>query len=209
MTNLSTLFRNSLIFIFLLSLGACSTVPNPIGKDKIQKRYEINQVANLSQKLNDNGPSLMVYKMQSSNLYNTTRIAYSTSEFEISYYGVNEWADTPANLLSSLIVANMENTGLFSAVVSSNSPAITNLALDTELLSLTHNLVNNKSELTMSVRMHLVDLRKRTIISSDTFTTTENTPGNDPYSAVAATNSAAQKLLAFMQAFVKHSIKLN
>jgi len=194
------------LFAVLMLTSACSNLNYSPSKEQNLKRYEISLTQSLNKRLNPAGPNLLIYPLKANNLYNTVRIAYSTNAFEVSYYAQNEWADTPARLLFPLVIANMENTNLFSAVVSTGSSAISDLALDAELLTLIQKYQESSSKIILSVRIQLVDLRKRSIIGSETLTIEETAPSNDPYGAVVATNVAAGKLMEQMRNFVLQSI---
>jgi len=203
------LINNVLKLVFfgaVIMSTACSNL-NYSATTQILKRYDLHLPQSLEKKLDPNGPSLLIYPVQSNNLSNSTRIAYSLKKFEVSYYSQNVWIDTPAHLLTPLVISNMENSNLFGAVVRSGSSAITDLALYTELLTLIHEYEDDKSKILLSMRMQLIDLRKRNVIASETLNIEEVAISNDPYGAVVATNAAVNKLMPLMQKFVSQSIK--
>lgn len=191
--------------VFLLS--ACSNLLYPTREAKPLNRFDITLARTLEKKLNAAGPSLTVYPVQTNNRYNSERMAYSQRPYDFAYYAQNEWADAPGSLFLPLLIASMENSNQFSAVVSSGSPAITDLALDSELLALIHQIQENNSKVLLSLRVQLIDLRQRQVIASQTFNIEEPAPENTPYGAVIASNLAVNRLLPAIQEFVKSALQ--
>lgn len=190
----------------LLFLMACSNLNYTPTAETQLKRYDIRLEKPLAKNLDKSGPSLLIYPIQSSSLYNSTRIAYSLKQHEVAYYAKNEWADTPGRLLHPLIISSMENSGLFSAVVSTGSAAISDLGLDIELIDFIQIHEDGASNVQLNVRVQLLDLRKRIVLGTENFSMKEKAD-DTPYGAVLAGNIASNRLIPALQNFVKSSIQ--
>ena len=57
---------------------------------------------------------------------------------QLEYFAHSEWVDPPARMLAPLLVAAVESTGTFRAVVLTPSAAVGDLRLDTEIVRLQH-----------------------------------------------------------------------
>ena len=50
-------------------------------------------------------------------VYNTTEMAYMIKPYQIAYFSLNQWAETPAEMLQPLLVQTLQNTHHFKAIV--------------------------------------------------------------------------------------------
>jgi cholesterol transport system auxiliary component len=125
----------------------------------------------------------------------TPRIAYAPQATEIRYYAASQWAETPARMLEPLLIRALESTGAFRAVVGSASPAAGDLRLDSELLRLQQDFTRTPSEVRVSVRVQVMDLRRREVLATRVFEVREPAPSDDAPGGVAAFNRAMQVVL--------------
>ena len=191
-----------IIVLTIMLLQSCSLVGVSNNEPVKLQRYEITLSENLPQNLLQNGPSITVYPVQTNARFNSTRMAYSLSPHEISYYAQSEWADTPGNMLLPLLVNGLENSGKFASVVSNNSSVITDYALDVSLLELMHYIQSDKKLFTLQVRLQLLDLHKRTVLGTETINIEQIVTDHDAYGAVLAANQSIKPLIEKMQKFV-------
>jgi len=68
---------------------------------------------------------------------------------------INEWVDTPARMLAPLIVAAVENSGTFRAVVLTPSAATGDLRLDTGIMRLQHDFGSQPSRVRFTLRAYI------------------------------------------------------
>jgi hypothetical protein len=90
--------------------------------------------------------------------------------------------DTPARMLAPLILAVIENGGAFRAVVLTPSVAAGDLRLDTEIMRLEHDFVDQPSRVRFTLRAYVVDDATRRVIAWREFVET-----------VAATSEARRR----------------
>ncbi len=197
----------TLVFGLCALVMACTPLNFVKKNDQDIKHYEISVPENLKKKNNPTGPSIVIYPIKTSAVYNSPRIAYQLQKYDISYYAQNEWADTPGQLLLPVFLASMESSGLFHSTISISSSAISDLALDVELQKLIHEYDENDSKVRMIVRMQLIDLKRRNILASETLDLLEPAPSNDPLGAVKGTNQLVNQLIQASQSFVKSTLQ--
>ena len=72
-------------------------------------------------------------------------MAYLLRPYEVSYYGYNQWADTPARMLQRIMVENFEKTGEWNAVLQTPSAVPAQYRLDCDNLVLEQQFFSNPS----------------------------------------------------------------
>ena len=68
-------------------------------------------------------PTLIINPPHAAAGFDSSRIIYVRETHKLEYFSHNEWVDTPARMLAPLIVAAVENSGRFRAVVLTPSAA--------------------------------------------------------------------------------------
>ncbi len=129
------------------------------------------------------------------------RMLYVREAHRLEYFANNEWVDTPSHMLTPLIVAALEQTGAFGAVVSAPGSVDASLRLDTEVLRLQQVFGASPSQLRFTLRAHLVDSRTRKVLAWREFDQTVAAPSDDPGGGVAAANTAVQAVLGQLAGF--------
>ena len=127
--------------------------------------------------------------------FDTQRMAYLVREHEVSYYGLNQWTDTPARMLHPLLVQALEKTKTWQTVVQMPSTVRGDYQLDTENLELHQEFFHQPSRVRLNLRMQLIGLREHRPITTREFTVVEEAPSDDAYGGVIAANRAVDKLL--------------
>ena len=146
-------------------------------------------------------PTLIVNPPHAAAGFDSQRIIYVRDAHKLDYFARSEWIDTPARMLTPLIVAAIENGGAFRAVVQTPSPAAGDIRLDTEILRLQHNFTTSPSSVRFTLRAYLVDNATRRVLASREFDTSEVAASEDPYGGVVAANRAVQSTLEKLAGF--------
>jgi len=133
--------------------------------------------------------------------FDSRRIMYLKQPDQLEYFAHSEWVDTPARMLAPLIVASVENSGAFRAVVSTPSTAAGELRLDTEVLRLRHEFQGTPSRVRFTLRAYLVESATRKVIASREFEAVIPSASDDPHGGVVAANSAVQSVLGELSTF--------
>ncbi len=147
------------------------------------------------------GPTLIVTAPRAAAGLDSRRMLYVREAHRLEYFANNEWVDTPSHMLTPLIVAALERTGTFGAVVSAPGSVDASLRLDTEVLRLQQSFGTGPSQLRFTLRAHLVDSRTRKVLAWREFDQTVAAPSDDPRGGVAAANSAVQAVLGQLASF--------
>ena len=146
-------------------------------------------------------PILIVNPPRSAPGFDSSRIIYVREAHQLEYYAHSEWVDTPARMTAPLIVAAVEKSGAFRAVVLTPSTVAAELRLDTEIVRLQHELTSEPSRVHFTLRAYITDTTTRDILAWHEFDATVATRSNSPYGAVVAANEAAHVVLEQLAAF--------
>ena len=189
-------------FAVLLSLAvsACgSLLPKPAPPPAF---YALNAAPSASAAAPAaSAPTLIVYPPQAAAGYDSSRIIYIRQPHQLQYFAQSEWVDTPARMLAPLLVASLQGSGAFKAVVISPSAAAGDLRLDTEIVRLQQDFDSaSGSAVRFTLRATLVDNLSRKVRGSREFEASV-AAGADAYSGVLAANSAVQQVLLQVATF--------
>lgn len=146
-------------------------------------------------------PTLVVTPPRAAAGFSSQRIIYVRQAHQLEYFSYSEWIDTPARMLSPLILTAAQNSGAFRAVVHSPSSASGDLRLDTELLQLQQEFFVEPGQVRFALRADLVEEGSRRIIASREFVALAPAPTATPYGGVVAANQAVHSVLESLAAF--------
>ena len=146
-------------------------------------------------------PTLIVNPPHAATGFDSQRIIYVRTAHKLEYYAHHEWVDTPARMLAPLVVAALENSGAFRAVVQSPSAATGELRLDTAIVRLQHDFGSQPSGVRFSLRAYMVDNATRHVLAWREFDETVAAASEDPYGGVIAANRAVQNVLERLASF--------
>lgn len=133
--------------------------------------------------------------------FDSQHIMYVRQVSRLEYYAHNEWIDTPARMLAPLIVAAVEQSGAFRAVVQTPSTAAGDIRLDTEVMRLQHEFLSTPSRVRFTLRAYLVDNATRRVLASREFETVADAPSDDPYGGVLGAHEAVRRVLEDLASF--------
>ena len=146
-------------------------------------------------------PTLMVSTPSAAAGFDSHHIMYVRQTHKLEYFAQSEWTDPPARMLSPLIVAAIEGSRAFSAVVHTPSSATGDLRLDTEVLRLQHEFMGQPSHVRFTIRASLVEDTTRRVIATREFESLVAATSEDAYGGVVAANQAVRTVLADLAAF--------
>jgi len=128
-------------------------------------------------------------------------IIYQRKAHELERYALNQWVDTPAQMLAPLIVRAVESSGAFRGVVRSSTAAISDFRLDTEIVRLQQNFIATPSEARLTLRAVLVNTATRRVVAAREFDASVAAVSEDPGGGVVAANAAVRQVLAEVAKF--------
>lgn len=127
--------------------------------------------------------------------FDTPRMAYVKTPFELDYFADNRWAEAPARMLGPLLTHALEQSGAFRAVVQAPSIVPADVRVVTELIRLQQDFTARPSRVELTVRVQLVDVRARRVLATRLLEAVETAPSEDPRGGVAAANAALRRVL--------------
>ncbi len=193
----SRLGRRSYAAVLLLVLGGCgalrpSATPQPtfyaLDSGRPESRAAAASVAATA-------PTLIVNPPHAASGFDSQRIIYVRTDHQLEYFAHSEWVDTPARMLTPLIVGAIEARGVFRAVVPTPSAAAGDIRLDSEIVRLQHEFGSSPSRVRFTLRAYLVDNSTRRVIAWREFDESVPAASANPYGGVVAANRAVQNVL--------------
>ena len=152
-------------------------------------------------------PTLVVNPPQASAGFDSQRIIYVRKAHQLEYFAHSEWVDTPARMLAPLIVAAVDKSGAFRAVVSTPSAAAGDLRLDTEIVRLQHEFGSRPSRVRLSLRATLTDNATRQVLARIDFDSVADAASEDAYGGVVAANHATRVVLQSLAVFCSEAAR--
>lgn len=146
-------------------------------------------------------PSLVVALARARPGFDSPRMVYVKTPHELEYFAKNQWVDTPARMLTPLLVQAAESSGAFGAVSTSGGGVTAPLRLESEIVRLQQEFMATPSQVHFTLRVQLVDVAARKVLATREFDATEKAPSEDPYGGVLAANRAVNRVLGEVKAF--------
>jgi len=189
----------------LLALGACSALspgPRPPPAFYALEAPPTPADAGWTSVSNPSTRTLVINPPQAAAGFDSQRIIYVRKPHRLEYFAHSEWVEPPARMLGPLLVAAIERTGAFRAVVLTPGAASGEWRLDTEILRLEQDFQTRPSRVRFALRATLVDERTRRVIAVREFESTVTATSDDPYGGVVAANRAVQGALGDLSLFL-------
>jgi len=195
--------------LFMLVGGGCGVLsptntPQPSFYSLDSAKVEARDSINLPRRTPTTGiaaPTLIVNPPHAASGFDSQRIIYTRQAHNLEYFAHSEWVDTPARMIAPLIVAALENSGSFRAVVLTPSAAAGDFRLDTEITRLQHDFSGPASNVRFTLRAYLVDNKTRQVLAWREFDETVAVASESPYGGVVAANRAVQTVLDKLSSF--------
>jgi cholesterol transport system auxiliary component len=149
-----------------------------------------------------NAPTLIISPVRAASGFDSQRIIYVREPHKLEYFSHNEWIDAPARMLGPLMVASIEQTGAFRAVVMTPGSAGGDLRLETEIVRLQQDFQTKPSTVQFSLKAYLVDEKTRKVLAWRAFDNRAAASSDDPRAGVVAANRAVQSVLEELSQFL-------
>jgi cholesterol transport system auxiliary component len=159
--------------------------------------YLINAVPAVK-KSSQRAGAILVLRPETNPIYNSTRMAYTTRPYQITYYGESRWAEAPADMLASLIAQTLQKTNHYKAIITPPFTGLYSYALRTQIKTLLIDYSHPRPVFRLSIQAQLISASSNRLLSSHDFTVTMTLPQRSPYGAVVAANRAAEKIMSEM-----------
>jgi cholesterol transport system auxiliary component len=139
--------------------------------------------------------------------FDSQRIIYVREPHKLEYFAQSEWVDPPELMLGPLVVAAVQNSGAFSAVVLTPGAAVGDWRLDTEIIRLQHEFQTQPSRVRFTLRAYLVDSKTRRVLAWREFDEYAPAESENPYGGVLAANRVVQTVLDKLSVFCADSAR--
>lgn len=192
-------YRQLIILTLVLLLGGCSLL-SPV-EVKPTNKYVLTLVPDRAAHANIHGKILLVTAPETEPFYNTTQMAYSVHHFQVAYFGQNEWAATPGQMLQPLLVKTLQNTGAFKAIVTPPYMGVYDYILNTQIIKLVQDFTCHPAMLEFTVRAQLIRTTTNRVIATKEFNVEQPLIRISPYAGVIAANIAADRMLGEISTF--------
>lgn len=140
-------------------------------------------------------PTLLVNPPHAVAGFDSPRIVYLREPHRLDYFANSQWVEPPARMLGPLLVAALEKTGAFAAVLLVPGTADGELRLDSEIIRLQHDFQTSPSRVRFGLRVTLVNDKTRQVVTVQEFEAIEPASSEDAYGGVLAANHAVQQVV--------------
>ena len=154
-----------------------------------------------------NGPVLLVSLPQAEPGFETSRMVYVRRPYELEHYAMNQWADTPARMLTPLLVQALGQTGMWGGVVPLPASVRGDYRLDLRGLALQQEFLKQPSRVRVVVRAQLIDLKESKVVGTRAFEAAEEAPSEDAYGGVLAANRAIATMLDHIASWLQECVR--
>lgn len=188
--------------ISLLLVGCLGSITPPATSS-----YVLNATPAVITKRHSTNNVLLVLLPDTRPAYNTTQMAYTTKPYQISYFGLNQWAETPAQMLQPLLVQTIQNTHYFRAVMGAPYTGHADYVLQTQILKLQQDYTRCPTLVEFTVRADVLQPATNQLIATQMFYAEVPIMQRTPYSGVIAANQATAELLQQIAIFTMNHAK--
>lgn len=127
--------------------------------------------------------------------YDVPEIAYTRTPLAVEYYTRSEWAESPGRMIWPMLIQALETSNAFQAVITTSSGAPADLRLELDIIRLQQEFFTNPSQMRLTARVKLFDLRSGHVLGTQVLEVVEPAPSEDAYGGVLAANQATATLL--------------
>lgn len=196
----------------LITLSACSalqpsTTSQPTFYSLDNARPALPAQAAMPSAPQNSRLTLIVNPPRAAAGFDSQRIIYVREPHKLEYFAHSEWVDPPALMLGPLLVAAVQSSGAFSAVVPAPGAAVGDWRLDTEIIRLQHEFQTQPSRVRFTLRAYLIDSKTRRVVAWREFDDYAPAASEDPYGGVVAANRVVQSVLDKMSVFCAESAR--
>lgn len=192
--------RIGIISVAWAALAGCGAL-QPVKQERLSTfALEARIVQKAVVPLHD-APNLVVSPVRAWPGFDSSRMAYVRTPHELEYFAKNQWVDSPARMLTPLLIQAAESSGVFSAVVTPRSGVVAQLRLESEIVRLQQEFMETPSRVHFTLRVQLIDIVARKVLATQEFDAIENAPSEDPYGGVVASSRAVSRVLDEVRAF--------
>lgn len=186
--------KQSKTLFLLCSMATLSGCLSPVKIDN-QHTYMLNSLPASVPSSHHKAGTILVLPPETRPIYNTTQMAYTIKPYQIAYFSINQWGETPGQMLHPLLTQTLQNTRAFRAVVTPPFVGPYRYVLSTQILTFEQDFTQRPALLRLTARVQLMGMIKNQIIATRVFSITTPLYQSTPYGGVVAANQATEQLL--------------
>ena len=149
-------------------------------------------------------PVLLVEVPHAAPGFDSARMVYVRQPLTQEVFAHSVWIDTPARMLAPLLVARLQQSGQFGAVLLAPSAAKAGLRLDSSVLRLQQDFLHSPSSVRLTWQVSLMDNSTREVLAWRTVDVVRTAASEDAaggaQAAQAATQEGLRQVADFLQA---------
>ena len=194
--------QQSLLLAFALLLSGCSIL-QPVSPT-VLKEYRLEAASIVKSMLSSpSAVSVEMSTIRAAPELDGRHMLYVQHPYQIEHYQQSEWQQRPASMLTPLVVAALEASGLFQVVLQSPNPINVTYRLDLELVQLEQEFTTHPSMIHLGLRVYLTENKFHTIVAWQEFNVTQAAPTEDAYGGVIASRLATTEVLRQLVEFCR------
>lgn len=179
--------------LFVFVLAGCSVL-RPTEAESV-RAYLLEAQFESTEHIKPIPLSLTVSPPRAAPGYDTVRMAFVRQPHTLEYFAKNRWAETPAKMLSPLLVRALELRTGFNAITSADGMVKGDVRLDTEITLLQQEFATSPSRLHLKLRVQLIEQTSYRVLATQVFDEVEAAPTDASYGGVIAANRILPRLL--------------
>jgi cholesterol transport system auxiliary component len=211
---MKSLFSFALMVLSASLMTACGSIlPSPPPTPSFYTLGSVNK-APRPPAATSNGPTLLVNPIRAASGYDSTRMVYTRHPHQLEHFARNEWADTPARMLAPWLVEVLSDelardaaVGAVGAVLLAPSSAISEYALDTDLIRLQQDFSVQPSQVRLTVRVALIHTTTRRVLGVREFDASQAAETDDPRGGVQAAQVVSGRVLQQVAKFCELALQ--
>ena len=153
------------------------------------------------------GPVILVEMPTAAAAYDSTHMVYVRQPQTQESYANSAWADTPARLLAPLLVSQLQQSGVFGAVLLAPSAGKPDLRLDTTILRLQQDFLQTPSVVRLDMEFTLMDSGSHAVLAWRTVHIVQAAVRDDARGGALASNIAMQAALREGADFLRSEVQ--
>ncbi|MCB0310505.1 MAG: membrane integrity-associated transporter subunit PqiC [Bdellovibrionales bacterium] len=186
-------FFQLILVLLPLQLPGCSLWPENNATPKNFFQLEGNSCSKAQKTLSTK--SLLLNQIYTSPPFNTNSIIFKKTELSLGSYQYSFWVAPISSQLAEILLEEIECAGLFRNVTIRSRTILPDLILNAELLDFTHVTSKTPSEVSVALRLELIDQAQRRIIGSKLLKERETVEGFNAQAAVRSFSRASSRIL--------------
>ena len=152
-------------------------------------------------------PVILVEIPTAAAAYDSTHMVYVRQPQTQEAYANSAWADTPARLLAPLLATQLQQSGVFAAVLLAPSAGKPDLRLDTTILRLEQDFLQTPSVVRLDMQFTLMDSSSHTVLAWRRAHIEQTAMSDDARGGAQASNAAVQAALREGADFLRGEVR--